>query len=92
MRSLDGEVAVTVEGKHMMGDTFMALSGFWVIMSEIFHLYRGPKAPRYITLAFALSKYEKLLRWTGKLPESMVRGKDTLAHVFIFQFVYVHYP
>jgi hypothetical protein len=87
VRNVDGEVALTLDANHAMGDTFMALSGFWVIMSEIFHLYRGPKAPRHITLAFALAKYQKLLLWTAKLPKSMARGKSTLAHVFIFQFV-----
>jgi hypothetical protein len=75
VRNVHDEVDITVAARPKMDDTFMALSGFWVIMSEILHLYRGPKAPKYITLASPSAKYQKLLLWTDSLPKSMARGK-----------------
>ena len=68
-----------------MGQTFAAFSAFWTIAREIIPWYRPNSGPQVVPLAFALSKYQKLLTWADSLSQSMARGEHSPAHVVVFQ-------
>lgn len=57
---------------------------FWVIVNEIFIIYRDSKIGAR-SLAFALGKYHKILDLVQTLPTSMVRQDKTPHWVLIFQ-------
>lgn len=56
----------------------------WIIMNEILLIYRDSEIGA-MSLAFALSKYHKLLALVDTLPKSMVRQDKTPHWVLIFQ-------
>ena len=65
--------------------TFSTFCSFWTIVSEILFIYRNAEAPQANSLAFAVSKFYKLLSWGENLPVSMVRGEHNPAHVVVLQ-------
>lgn len=71
-----------------MGRTFTALCEFWKIAREVASVYfaRGvaPLKDR-VPLAFAESRYQKLLGWADQLAPEMARGGHSTAHVILFQ-------
>jgi hypothetical protein len=71
-----------------MGSTFTALCSLWTIGQEVAAVYHsegeGTLGDR-ISLAFAESKYNKLLGCVSNLPSKVERGDDNKSHVLVFQ-------
>ena len=65
--------------------TFAAFCSFWTIVSEVLFIYRNTEAPQANSLAFAESKFFKLLSWAENLPVSMTHGEHNPAHVVVLQ-------
>ena len=65
--------------------TFSTFCSFWTIVSEVLFIYRNTEAPQANSLAFAESKFYKLLSWAENLHVSMVRGEHNPAHVVVLQ-------
>jgi hypothetical protein len=65
--------------------TFAALCEFWEIVREILQIYRPEESPLNVSLAFALSKYHKLLIWADSLSTAITRNEHSPAHVLVFQ-------
>ena len=75
---------------HYMGMTFTAMCEFWKIAQEIISVYFGStdSAPLgRVPLAFAESRYQKLLEWTDKLHENMQHRKGCELHLIMVQLV-----
>ena len=72
---------------HYMGGTFTALCSLWAIAQEVSAMYlpegEGLLRDR-ISLAFAESKYNKLLACVGQLPLDVQRGDRTNPHATDF--------
>lgn len=71
-----------------MGATFTALCEFWEIAREVASVYfipGGAPVKDRVPLAFAESRYQRLLRWSDSLAPSMARGDHSVAHVILFQ-------
>ena len=73
-----------------MGQTFPTLSKLWVIIQEIESVYTltdsTPLVDR-VSLAFAESKYQKLLAWADTILPQMLRGEHNSSHTLFFQYV-----
>jgi hypothetical protein len=71
-----------------MGQTFPSLGRIWVILQEIDTVYTlkdmTPLVDR-VPLAFAESKYKKLLSWADTLGPEMHRSDHSPSHVYFFQ-------
>lgn len=68
--------------------TFTALCGFWPIVQEIAAVRHSPKGGRLsqdISLAFAESRFQKLLDWSDTLSTEMAPREDSPNHVLLFQ-------
>lgn len=59
------------------------ISKFWLVMNQVFLVYRDSANP-VGSLAFALSKYSKILRLADKLPKSLRRERSSTNHALIF--------
>ncbi|PSN59983.1 hypothetical protein BS50DRAFT_579503 [Corynespora cassiicola Philippines] len=66
-----------------MDQVLSAFSRFWTVVNEVLQVYRNPENIG-ITLAFALSKYSKLLGLVDKLPKVMVDEARLSNHAFMF--------
>jgi hypothetical protein len=72
-----------------MGQTFSTFCQFWTLAQEMAVLYLGQDErtlAERVPLAFAESKYQKLLAWTNTVAESMALNDHSPAHVMIFQY------
>lgn len=71
-----------------MGKTFCALSNLWIIVQEINVVYNlkdsSPLIQR-VALAFAESKYQKLLAWADTLTSELQLDENSPGHIFFFQ-------
>lgn len=63
-------------------------SKFWLILNDVNLLYQSQDNDG-ISLAFALSKYSKLLRLTDDLPTTLIRRKRTSHFALMFQYVII---
>ena len=73
-----------------MGSTLTHLSRLCVIVQEIQIMYRcntDTPIPERTSLAFAESKYQKLLQWSDTLPKSMTYNEKSESHIFVFWYV-----
>jgi hypothetical protein len=74
-----------------MTQTFTTLCEFWIIVQEIDSVYllKGstPLSDR-VSLAFAESKYRKLLAWASELPQQMIRDESSTHDILFFQYAY----
>ena len=68
-----------------MGQTFPAFCRFWTVVAEILLVYHAEDAQVKVPLAFALSKYQRLLSVAESLPLLMARTDKAKDHVVIFQ-------
>ena len=71
-----------------MGRTFTALCEFWKIAREVasvFFVNGAPPLKDRVPLAFAESKYQKLLDLADQLAPEMARGDHNADHVLLFQ-------
>lgn len=59
------------------------VSKFWLIMNQVFTVYRDQER-NVASLAFALSKYSKLLHLADHLPESLRRQKVSMNHALMY--------
>jgi hypothetical protein len=64
---------------------------FWTIVQEIDAVYflkdSTPLVER-VSLAFAESKYRRLLAWASELPQNMMRNESSTSDVLFFQYVH----
>ena len=71
-----------------MGDTFTLLCKFWLIAHETIEAYYselGVPIVDRISLKFAESQYQRLLKWSTMLPASVARGSPETHHVALLQ-------
>jgi hypothetical protein len=71
-----------------MGQTFPTLCTLWVMLHEIDIVYTikdSTPLMQRVPLAFAESKYQKLLVQADTLGPEMCRHEQTPSHVFFFQ-------
>jgi hypothetical protein len=72
-----------------MTQTFSTLCKFWIINQEIdaVYLLKGsmPLTDR-VSLAFAESKYRKLLAWASELPRQMIRDESSTHDILFLQY------
>jgi len=67
--------------------TFPAICRFWVLMQEVLVAYLAQtdsSVTARVPLAFAESKYRRLLSWADTLREDMARGEQGLGQILIF--------
>lgn len=71
-----------------MGKTFTALCEFWTVVQKVAAVYfarNGTSLIQRVSLAFAESKYQKLLDWADALRAEMARNELSPEHVILFQ-------
>jgi hypothetical protein len=71
-----------------IGQTFPALCNLWVMAQEIATVYTVREKESLqdrVSLAFAESKYQKLLAWADSLDTNMLRNELNSAPVLFFQ-------
>ncbi|KAF1844763.1 uncharacterized protein K460DRAFT_98178 [Cucurbitaria berberidis CBS 394.84] len=56
----------------------------WTVLNQVYLIYRGQEGSGG-SLAFALSKYSRILQLANELPQTMDRSRRTTNHVLIFQ-------
>lgn len=64
---------------------FPSLCSLWTVASEVVFFYRTSTGQNQVPLAFALSKYYKLLCLADNLTDSMVRRQNSTAQTLVFQ-------
>lgn len=68
--------------------TFTALCGLWPLVQEIAtvrHSTEGGRLSHNISLAFAESRFQKLLDWSDTLSADIAPRQDNPNHVLLFQ-------
>jgi hypothetical protein len=76
-----------------MGDVFTPLCQLWSIAQEVIAVYSPQKVKemgKWASVAFAESKYQKLLKWLDTLPSEMQRTGHEEDHVILLQWVKTH--
>jgi hypothetical protein len=74
-----------------MRQTFTTLCKFWIIIQEIDSVYlsnniTSTSLVHRVSLAFAESKYRRLLAWASELPQQMIRNESSTYDVLLFQY------
>jgi len=70
-----------------MGHTFTSLCKLWTILQEILAVYAvhdGRPLHERVPLAFAESKFQRLLSWADALVLDMARAPQRPGHVLVF--------
>jgi hypothetical protein len=71
-----------------MGKSFTTVCEFWAIVQEVANAYLsqgGKNIMDRVPLAFAESKYQKLLHWMDTLVPDMAREVQSIPHITFFQ-------
>lgn len=66
---------------------FPAICQFWEIIKEVMTVYLAQadgSVMARVPLAFAESKYRRLLSWADTLAKDLARGKQGLGHIMVF--------
>ena len=82
--SSEPESATHVKTHNHLDLVLATFSGLYVILNEVYLLYRVDEG-KNMSLAFALSKYSRLLRLADALPEKLSREKRTPHYALMFQ-------
>lgn len=70
---------------HSYDAMYASFCSLWTILSEVLFIYRSSERPGAATLAFAYSKYGRLLALADRLPNGMGRQEHASLCVLFFQ-------
>ena len=84
-RSSEDDKADKTRLEDGAGQIFPCFCSLWTIASEVTLLYRSPEKQKDIPLAFALSRYYRLLDLADSLPSLTIRNDSSPSYVLVFQ-------